>query len=382
MSKTWTYQDPKQLKKVGPDKASWYVGWFDPDGNKRGKSCGPGSKGKLLADKEAEKIKAQLITGTYEATDKKTWDAFRAEYEESLLPGLGVRTGEEIKAALDHFDRLVKPGKVGTLTTARIDKFITARRKEAGKKRGSLVSPATINKELRHLRAVLAVAVEWGYLKVVPKFRMEKVPKKLARFMTGEHFAAVYAACDAVARPADIPNVTVADWWRGVMVFTYMTGWRISEVLALQRADLDLEGGYAITLAEDNKGDRDERVKLHQVVIDHLKRIATFGEFVFPWNHNKTTLYNDFATIQEAAKIHLPCTKKHEHTRFCHVYGFHDLRRAFATMNAARLTPDALQALMRHKSYSTTQLYINMARQIDDAVNVLHVPDVLKRDAK
>ena len=47
-------------------------------------------------------------------------------------------------------------------------------------------------------------------------------------------------------------------------------------------------------------------------------------------------------------------------------------------MNADKLTPDALQALMRHKSYPTTQLYINMARQMDKAVESLHVPDVLK----
>ena len=64
------------------------------------------------------------------------------------------------------------------------------------------------------------------------------------------------------------------------------------------------------------------------------------------------------------------------------LYGFHDLRRAFATMNADKLTPDALQALMRHKSYQTTQReYINMSRQMDAAVASLHVPDVLKAKA-
>jgi hypothetical protein len=47
-------------------------------------------------------------------------------------------------------------------------------------------------------------------------------------------------------------------------------------------------------------------------------------------------------------------------------------------MNADKLTADALQALMRHKSYTTTQVYINMARQMDEAVAALHVPDVLK----
>ncbi len=47
-------------------------------------------------------------------------------------------------------------------------------------------------------------------------------------------------------------------------------------------------------------------------------------------------------------------------------------------MNADRLTADALQSLMQHKSYLTTQRYINMTRQLDEAVDALHVPDVLK----
>jgi hypothetical protein len=47
-------------------------------------------------------------------------------------------------------------------------------------------------------------------------------------------------------------------------------------------------------------------------------------------------------------------------------------------MNADKLTPDALQALMRHKSYQTTQFYINMTRQMDAAVAGLHVPEVLR----
>ena len=63
----------------------------------------------------------------------------------------------------------------------------------------------------------------------------------------------------------------------------------------------------------------------------------------------------------------------------CEVYGFHDLRRGYATMNADTMTADALQALMRHKDYSTTKRYINIGRQLNLAVDGLHVPDVLKR---
>ena len=45
-------------------------------------------------------------------------------------------------------------------------------------------------------------------------------------------------------------------------------------------------------------------------------------------------------------------------------------------MNADKLTPDALQTLMQHKDYQTTQRYINLARQLNPAVANLYVPDL------
>ena len=377
MASAWIYQDVHQVEKRGQEKASWYVGWYDPEGKRKCKSCGPGEQGRRNAQKLLKKTEAELLTGTYREQAKTTWKDFRDEYEAKVLAGLSLRSREEVKAALDHFQRIINPLRVFTLKTIHFDQFITTRRKEAGKKKQSLVSPATINKELRHLRSVLRVAEEWGHLKTMPKFRMEKVPQKLPTYVTGEHFAAIYGACDVARFPDTLPY-PAADWWRALLVTGYMTGWRISELLSLRRDDLDMKAGMAITRAEDNKGNRDEAVKLHSVVVEHFHKIASFDPFVFPWRFYKTTLYKEFATIQEKAEIKLPCNEKHEHTRFCHVYGFHDLRRAFATMNADKLTPDALQVLMRHKSYSTTQRYINMTRQMDAAVAGLHVPEILR----
>jgi integrase len=161
----------------------------------------------------------------------------------------------------------------------------------------------------------------------------------------------------------------------------YMTGWRIGELLALRKDELDMKARTAFTRYEDNKGGRDDSVKLHQVVVDHLARLPGFGPLVFPWPHDRRTLDDELDRIQRAAGIRLPCHRDHEHTDACFVYSFHDFRRAFATQNAPRLTGDALQKLMRHKSYATTQLYINMASQLDEAVESFHVPDVLKGKA-
>ena len=151
------------------------------------------------------------------------------------------------------------------------------------------------------------------------------------------------------------------DWWRALFTFNYMTGWRVSESRSLQREDLDLDEGYAITRHDDNKGNRDDSVPLTDVVVEHLRKIASFDRLVIPWPHHERSLWEEFTRIQQAGGVHLPCHGNHEHTPSCHVYGFHDLRRVFATMNAPTLSADALQFLMRHKSYQTSQRYINMA---------------------
>ena len=156
-------------------------------------------------------------------------------------------------------------------------------------------------------------------------------------------------------RPSGLPYAA-ADWWRAFLTFAYMTGWRVGEPLS-QLVD-HVEEGVA-------------------VVVEHLRKIASFDPLVFPWPHHRRTLDIEFDRIQTVAGIKLDCHERHEHTDSCHMYGFHDLRRAFATMNAEKLTADALQALMRHKSYQTTQRYINMTQQLNRAVETLHVPAVL-----
>ena len=98
---------------------------------------------------------------------------------------------------------------------------------------------------------------------------------------------------------------------------------------------------------------------------------------MFAMDTNDRFNWAEFSRIQELAGIHLICDGDHDHTDACHTYGFHDLRRAFATMNAERLTADALQSLMRHKDYTTTQRYIDVAHQLTRSVDDLYVPECL-----
>jgi integrase len=377
-SDAWVFQRAEQVRDMGADEAPWYVGWYDRDGHRHKESCGAGFHGQKKAERRKRQIENALLAGNEEKNSRKLWPEFRREYDERVLAGLAVATRLQAAISLDHFERLVKPIRVFGLATEHIDEFIARRRQERGRKKGEPVSPATVNKDLRHIKAALTVAHEWRYLYAVPKFRMEKAPRKLPTYVTGEHFALIYGmGCEAARKPGRLPY-SPADWWRGLLAMAYMTGWRIGDILALRRDQLDLDAGTAVSLAEDNKGKRDELVKLHPAVIEHLRPLSGFTPTVFPWCHNRRTLDEEFLRIQEAAGVKLPCPERHEHTRHCHAYSFHDLRRAFATMNADKLSPDALQALMRHKSYTTTQVYINLTRQMDQAVASLHVPEVFK----
>ena len=105
-------------------------------------------------------------------------------------------------------------------------------------------------------------------------------------------------------------------------------------------------------------------------MVDHLRKLASFSALMFPWLHGRREIFEAFGEIQKAADVKPEGGKPR--------YGFHDVRRAFATMNAGQLTPDALQALMQHKDYQTTQRYINMARQLNPAVQTLFVPELKK----
>ncbi len=256
---------------------------------------------------------------------------------------------------------------MNAITSRTFALYVAKRSAEPNREDGPLVSPATVNKELRALRAIVRKAHKWGYLPKLPEFDFLKEPGKLAVYVSPEHFAKLYEHCGAAWWSKDEP-FTAAEWWRGLLVMVYMTGWRIGSLLALRWEDVDLEKRTAVSRAADNKGKRDQRVPLHPLVVEHLRTMVSFSPEVFTWDYARRALFDEFHAIQTAAGV------KPEGPKLW--YGFHDLRRAFATMNAATLTPDALEALMQHKDYQTAQRYIYMARQLNPAVQSLYVPSL------
>jgi integrase len=373
--KAWVFQYAAHVRKYG-DKASWYVGWIDPNGKRRAKGCGRGESGRKAASKLADKRHVELASETYGSKSKATWEEFYAVYQERVIDrAKNPQSAGTARRCLSIFRETMKPKLVRFIDSGIVEDFVAKRIKQAKDDRRSL-SMATVNRDLRYLRHALKCAKRWKYITEVPEFPFEKLEERLPTYVPADHFKAIYAACDAAKRPKRIPNVAPSDWWRALIVLAYMTGWRIGQILALKWEDINLERGIALSQAADNKGKRDCEIPLHPFVVEHLRKIQTFGQVrLFPWNGSHRALWAQFGKIQEAARLDdgkpLPMGGK-----FGRRYGFHDLRRGFATNNAANMDLFELQGLMQHKNLETTKLYVNMANRLAKPVERLYVPDI------
>lgn len=342
---------------------SWKVRWREGKRN-RCKSCGPGPDGEELANELAKKIHAELTLGIAPMSSDLQWESFVAEYDQRILSGKSKSNRVQALAALANFARITKPGNVATISTRQLDEFTSKRRKEKSrshKHKAKVIEPASVNADLRQIKHALKIAKEWGYLKDSPRVRMEREPKNLPTFVTSEDFDAIYAAC-ASARLPDVRGIDPVAWWRGLITFLYCTGWRIGETLELRREDVDLNASTARIAAEHTKGRREEITDLNPAVVKHLDAMPGVWQRQFHWPHNRRTLHDHLKELQELAGVKAD-------------YSWHDFRRAFGTINAAKVPPKTLQFMMRHQSHQTTaRYYLNPMQGLKEAVGMIHVP--------
>lgn len=375
--KAWTFQDHRQKQKLGEKKCPWSVGWYAPSGRKRSKQIGS----KSMAEKFRRKKEGELAAGLCRVgPEHVAWARFRREYEETIMPKWRSEESRlDARHALNIFERLVKPKRVDAIDEHILDVFVAKRLKMRGKKRGDTVAPATVGKDLRTIRAALGQAKRWKYLANVPQVPEVDGFQRDKPFVTEKHFAAMMEHCDSARLPAD-QHFTAAVFWRALLGLAMVTGMRKSAILALLWEDVDLGAGVALSGARDNKGKRDQRHNISPVtgLLADLYAVRKLGERrVFPWNYSDVSMQRNFARIQNAAGIHLPCREDHEHTPACHRYGFHSFRYSFAQHNE-HLTHEQLQEQMGHRSGTTTDGYIDYGKRQRAAEVEVFVPKVLK----
>lgn len=299
-----------------------------------------------------------------------SWKEFRDAIERRYLPRLGQKTRKWITNSLDSFEKVIKPKHMAEVTKAAMDEFVAWRLTQPGRMGRDTTRETTVNWYLRHLCSAFGKAFDWNMMAVRMTVDELKTKKHRPTYIDSDNFEALYNACQYMKQPKRMPY-TACEWWQGLLTTAYLTGWRIGELVALRRSDVDLEAGTILTRAEDNKASYDEVTHLHPVVVEHLRKLAAITKQQFQWPFHHRKLYEHFAKLQEHAGLTAP-----EGHRY---YGFHDLRRGFATLNATNMAPTVLQQAMRHQSFKTTQRYINMAEHENKTAVQVFVPDILKK---
>lgn len=380
------YRKPWQIRrKLKSGRISHGVGWIDDNGNRCSRAFGTSPESKKAAFRFFKKKVQEGLAGSMESRKERvSWEKFTEEYldyKESRKKS--KHSIALIELTFKHFKRITEINNMDQINLKMIQDFVTIRLKDRGVKQGSSVSPATVNKELRYLRGAFDYAYKLGYLKKKIDFTDETLvePGKEYICCTPKHFEMIYNACDAATKPV-LEDITPGEFWRALITFCYLTGWRIDETVNIPKSRVDLQKGTALTVHTSNKGRKDVRSFLDPAIVSHLEGIWSDNDKLFPFEHNSRQLWVQLQKIQREAGINLDCRIRTEHvcTEACHQYSFHDFRRAFIDNNREYLSEVELQILARHADIQTTLGYINSSRAANlDVRKKLYKPDFLKK---
>ncbi len=213
-----------------------------------------------------------------------------------------------------------------------------ARRRAEGK------APATINKEVKHLLALVNRAVRDGLLAVSPLKGVRPLPEEnqRTRWLSAEEEERLRAVVPPAA-------------WR-IIVFAMKTGLRRSELGRLKRGDVDLVNG--LVTVRKSKSRRLRHVDLSPQTVELLREVLAEHDLDHVWTNIRLK-------EKRPLNIHSFCNQAFQ--RWCqkagvHDFVWHDLRHTFGSRLAmAGATVVSIKELMGHASITTTMRYMHLA---------------------
>src|SRR5262249_7426268 len=138
----------------------------------------------------------------------KPWAEFVEQYQRDHCKLMrSERSREEAKRVLELFGERMSPRYVDSVTFAMLTEYAAKRLADPGMKNGDTLSPETLRKEFRTLRAALETAVELNYLRAVPKVPDIEAVQTDKRHVSQPHFDAMLTALDADPSPVAYPFV-------------------------------------------------------------------------------------------------------------------------------------------------------------------------------
>jgi integrase len=225
-----------------------------------------GTELKGVAKDIAYKKKQQLLLDPYGLFRPERKLMMWKDFMEEFLTCVGSRnrsgTQMAYRISLNHFTRVAKSKHVHEINSVLLHDFVLHR---CGKK----VSAATVNKDLRAVRASLKWADERHYIAACPTFRgvFLREDVKTPIVLSVNHRKAMFAALDDKELGLTVRS---ADWWRVFIELIAELGVRRGEALGLTWGAVDFERCELSVYSETSKGRRDRTLPLSESLVDLL----------------------------------------------------------------------------------------------------------------
>jgi len=349
--------------------AVWWLAWRDRTTGKL-QRCSTGARDRSTAKRIAAEHERCLVLsplGLYDAARvgiPKPWAEAVQEFLDQSKARHRPDTTIAYRYCLDAFAKLMKPSLVNNVTTMTIEGFVRGRAEQA-------VEPATINKDLRHLRAFLRAAQRRRYLLQVPSFQslFVKEDTRTPVVINDDDLAAI----DAVLTDGLLTlQFRAVEWWRVFLWLATYLGLRRGEILGLTWAKVNLQTAEITVVSTVSKGRRDRTLPLAPQLLTLLQAwLATQGKIeatneVLPLGDVKQRrLYDDWYRILKAAGLPLD---RHFAPKHCR-------STCASNLITAGVPTVVVKDWLGHASVTTTErFYVNTAPALRAAASARKLP--------
>lgn len=309
-------------------EGTWWIDIFH-QGNRIRKSAGTQVKEEAQRFHDQVKHDLWIVKKTKSTPDKSWMDAVMRWLEESSHK----RSISMDKVHLAWLDPYMRKKKLSDVDRDYVEMI-------AKKKEDTNVSPATVNRVLELIRAILNRAHrDWGWLESTPIIRMRKVENKRVRWLT--------------QREADRLLQELPHHLQLMAAFSLATGLRESNVTQLKWSQIYLDKKHALVHADESKTKRAIPVPLNTQALSILEsQKGKHSVYVFTYQGKAVTRCNNHAWRKALVRAGIDD------------FRWHDLRHTWASWHVQNGTPlHELQQLGGWSNYETVLRYAHLSSE-------------------
>ncbi len=293
-------------------------------------------------------IERQIKQGKFRFDQHKQQQTFSQLIERYFSDGAmeHIRSAEDVTRHLDYWKSRLGSYDLVHLTTELIGKerqLLANTSTSKNRKR----SPATINRYMSSLSALLSHAVSLRWMDENPCFRLTKLKESPGRdrILTVEEIARLLSSCQQSKSP----------YLHCLVLMSLTTGARQGELLGLEWRHVDFENKLAHL--KETKNGRPRSISLADSVTNELKNLYQLRDPAKPLVFASKTAFGRI-DIKKAWKEAL----KRAQIEDCRA---HDMRHTFCTMAAAQGASNLeLATAMGHRTLGMLQRYTHLDVQV------------------